>query len=1683
MYRYHFRNKFYFKIIIALYFAVLFFVYFFLSNPLTLNAQNTTSSTSTQSNTEELKKCTPTFIGDSLTIGIQGNNNFKDAKYLVSARPFLDALKTISLTEISNTSSHVIIHLGTNGWTETDKPGVKPETIDAVKTELNRIMNAYSKSTEFIFVLPRIPSDVSPETITWIKDVRNKLPSLVQNIFNKKIVDINGKFDSQIQPDKIHLTNEGYKSLGKFLYETACGSLNTDTEEGSLKGNESGDTPIVPSGAGKKTVSCKLGGNGAVPLNTLVNVQKAYGTSYNAGAAETLKLKGLNLGWVLGIAYNDGDVIGAKRVIEDYSKNIGANTIIRICDAGSCPRNYNHRLEDTETIDKIKRSGAALSGYKYAEALWKLAVSTEVPFWAVAGHNEPNALEHDVDGVIRTPDYEREFMNSVILTLKDHASKDDGAKKIRQRINLISPVIDIGNGGQVSGTYGGKKAYSGTGLDYLAELYGYKIVKSAAEYKVDEHKPSYYGELSGIGVNAYLYSPKGSSGYQSMELALEAANKFKSKIFVTETGLPPVTGGEKGNRIDFLQSEEFRYNGIMQFINHPSIVAMLIFNGIPIADNEVHKDPYYSCLANNQLPDDSRLYYNDPGGHRPGCNYFETLKSEASTALQSRGSVQLDNYKQEDHYQSYIEKSACVVPSWCRETQSSSTKLIGDKTEPTTALNKEFSAFYESQMAKLLEEANCTNVFALTCNHSGLLRTSKTGEIIANKNAISSNDASNKYKTFTYDEFSQKSIRTEFESKLTGWVDLPDKTPEGGDIEDEDKKKKCEPIKDYTLSNQLKYDVFLKPCQPGQIVKETYHNVVVDIKFTADVLTTTQVTIPTLKHLTSINPEGTDELDFTPYGHKIRTSTNSKEDLGRSADGTAIIQTSNGGKAMITVPNLNKLFDIYTNDPLQTQNCTVYSTDMKAGKIFCKNVPTQASDFEFQADNLNIELETVNSDKGNLYDFVSANFDISNYKGFRSYYGSRLFPYTANTISKSLSTLKTKANERYTFIPANSLHDTLQTYKTYLYKDRYDSIEKTQQNPAETVGGESNVNIEKEALEAKVSQLGRIFLDESTIANIKGGKELNVSDKYTNVLLNKCKVHLPWAQKKIQKFLRYDGNTPIFGPEETIDLLKPLTVLNEKGISLLCLQDKIPTVLGENVNIQFGTYDSKDVGYAHVSYPSNYGAELGEFHITKKIEDYVGTKLSQLSGTLRALRTSWENANRYVTNQYSIQLNNNTPAGDVRLCYRNIGIETRQSTRYYSLSKDQSIDTKFEDTTKMCSNPENETNIGWKRPIIHPSITSDGLSVSNDKYKTGFDYVTTTSNFPWLATITGINQELSTKSWNSQSHFPLGLCSASDSSSVMCICDNGDITKNIPDKQLVRNNAQRSNLAIYLCQNGMLTYSEAYQEGLIDADGNDLGEKSEFKKSFRCKFGSNLINLDPYNLETSEFNSINTNETPINCGANGPNKRTQVCSAYNNSSVREVFQTVSTLTGVPVGVLVGIWQVEDHCSVPRNFKNKEELIKGGASTGVNSTGDVGAFQINRQTLGIINAPDSSTKPVLDECLSALGLSGNYTPTIWGVSVCMGAVWIDYKRKYSHTDYIHPSFKAGMVHTEICKNSSPTNWSQTTIWCTANAYNGWGNNCQPVADYLQSPNLAAPRYCPEVAIIASCISKSATPTTE
>ena len=335
------------------------------------------------------------------------------------------------------------------------------------------------------------------------------------------------------------------------------------------------------------------------------------------------------------------------------------------------------------------------------------------------------------------------------------------------------------------------------------------------------------------------------------------------------------------------------------------------------------------------------------------------------------------------------------------------------------------------------------------------------------------------------------------------------------------------------------------------------------------------------------------------------------------------------------------------------------------------------------------------------------------------------------------------------------------------------------------------------------------------------------------------------------------------------------------------------------------------------------GNSPSEMYFLKKIT-FQGSNLDSMSALLRIMRTAWEQSNRMNFNS------------ERRVCHKEISTTVNTYTRQYTVSKEQTnIKTGNND---QCSNPNNAAYIGTLRPAIK----------ADDKTKS---FVTSSAEIPFLGTVAAINERLSKADYSVSASTPLQECGSEGDNYFACLCKE--------DTESLYITKEPDPLAVFLCENGMLTLDEI----------------------IKAKIDPKICLEGPRNQSTSNRD-----------GGFGQFYGVQDCdNALKNPTIKNAIEKAATIGKVPNGVVMAIWQLESTCAHVNTADpiNDTSLLTENNTLCKERGCDVrGPFQIKDDTFsGYIQ------KAAFNECRASIGVDTGSTPnrSRWGDALCVAAI--------------------------------------------------------------------------------------------
>lgn len=854
----------------------------------------------------------------------------------------------------------------------------------------------------------------------------------------------------------------------------------------------------------------------------------------------------------------------------------------------------------------------------------------------------------------------------------------------------------------------------------------------------------------------------------AMSRAIELSKQYNLQVYA-------LVGIDNASSIPFTdaQAKLVQQLAVNQYLHSANVAAIIIQNGYTMGANQARTEPIdaynlWKKLGNNDL---TRYPWLSSSQH--ACDYLKKIPDPNKAG-------------------SYL------LPQSCGEMG-----ILGDRTEPTS-VNTDIPYLFESQIISMLDAAGCSNTFTMQCTNENNLREKETGDLI-----FLSNDKSTPLRRI-YDETRLATVTPTLTTKVTGYMDFPDKTIK---------------TSDYTFTYCTNV-----PCTPANEIVEIWTNVVSDVTFKTDVLTTAEVNFPQLRSLGSLDANGTDDANFPTFpalANRAGTTSGLKNDYGRVADGEVYFSFSGGLKMSFPIPMLGSTQDLYTLDQLNTKLTNPAQTKTpgytylidpdRIEKVKTFIPETYASKFvdsqpSFVIDGKKVPFTT----KAERPQVVDENY--SN-KGMYQYPGNGLM---------SLNKVTTSVNN----YPNGNTK----------VSDLKDS---TQFNASEVTTGEGSIQVQNQD-EAGMQEISLLDFAKASppVDNIASGEISWAVDSLNGKDCSDSTV--PNATHTVNgRPMAHSGEMPAFH-------------LGKVGAGVAC-NDFPKRILGSNESITQAGDPNTMGSLAYKMYGSVSDPATIEFHPLKRVA-FNGSAVSGAAGALKILRTSWLFSQRFhseVLDSYKAA----NPSDELQICH-NMEVDTTLTSysRFYSVSntissnypKPVTVDSQKGDaSTFYCMNPKNEARSGNKLPMVFLNSDADHAAVS-------------TSVLPWLGTAQAIFEDVAKRQFNSSvtlpdkckdpTHAPdsdclaIPRCGPGAEKSVTCLCKPSEV--------------QYKKLEIFLCQNGMMDYSEMVDQGLIHP---------EFQSSAPEKFNPQgclfvFNNKNAPNSTTSATSGGTTTPTPTTPG-------------------------------------------------------------------------------------------------------------------------------------------------------------------------------------------------------------------------
>jgi hypothetical protein len=795
---------------------------------------------------------------------------------------------------------------------------------------------------------------------------------------------------------------------------------------------------------------------------------------------------------------------------------------------------------------------------------------------------------------------------------------------------------------------------------------------------------------------------------------------------------------------------------------------------------------------------------------------------------------------------------------------------VGDRKEPIS-IDPNFPVFFESQALDLLDAAGCSNIFQYRCTNENVVRSKESGELLFSSSDKNKTDPIRR----TFDQATIKTRDKIQANEVSGYLDFADMQPVFQDFRFE----RCSIPRSFS------------DCPAENRIIEEWKNVVVDVVFSTDVLTTAEVNFPLLRSLSSIDANGTSDLPFPTYpAHLGREGDDAglSVDYARVADGDVYFDFPEGKKLPFPVPLLGNIYELYSLDK---------TVEKLTDPLYSKTKKYYVVDRNFYS--FLFDSKTATSRIDALIKSISSNYGIDiNYLLFANSFTSKAL--RSHVVDNNIADIGMKDYLKNGLTVFNQVKTKESNYPSSAAEKQVvedSTLNKIQFDASEVTSGEGSLNVQTET-ELK---LGKATLKE--FANAP-----------TNPLGGILTSNIKWSIEVL-----YNGadceNPNITAAEHTINGVPqihsgelPAFQLDTLGAVIACY-DVVKRIVSPDEKIIVAGDTSTIGSLAYVVLPAiDDNPNHQEFHGFKRAK-FKGESVSGVPGAFNILRTAWSFSNR-ISQEFIDEVNSEDEGVQMNLCHP-MDIDTKITTynKYYAVTNKVSgtyiKPMLLEDAKKLsggkddahlyCANVKNESRSGYRRPLVQ--LSSDGTQIAM-----------ATSNAPWMGTANAIFEDIAKRGYNLNTSKDLELpvdcqlpsnsqlqeclkvprCGTNESRlSVSCLCKKDE--------------PQYMGMEIYMCQAGMLEYSELVDYGLINPAFDPVKDPEKYNPQ-GCLFADM-----PTPIMSPTTTTPSGSPTPGNIASNCVDGITKM---------KELFVKVGQSICVPPEVIAGIWRQETNCSYP-----------------------------------------------------------------------------------------------------------------------------------------------------------------------
>lgn len=914
--------------------------------------------------------------------------------------------------------------------------------------------------------------------------------------------------------------------------------------------------------------------------------------------------------------------------------------------------------------------------------------------------------------------------------------------------------------------------------------------------------------------------------------AIKLAQKYKIQAYITAGIRFDSLDGTSPLFVNDKRQKKFELEIINQYINNSNVAAIFVKNGLTIGTDTPRQEPVdaYNLYLKMENEPLSRYGYDETS--KLTCTYMKSINLICNNA-----------------------------------------DITGDRKEPIS-ISQNSPMFYESQLIEMLDAAGCSNIFQYSCTNENVIRSNEKGELLFSTTDKSQTDP----KRRTYDQTIIKARTQEKVNEVSGYVDYTDMRPI---------------LQDFTFTKCASGQP-MDSCEPKDIIVEKWKNVVVDVEFSTSILNTAEVNVPLVRSLSSLDANGTSDLNFATYPAHIARMGDDQgtvADYTRKADGNVFFDFPEGKKLMFPIPELGNVFELYSLDKTDYKlTSPFYTPNTKKNFLVDRNFYSKLTLSTTSSERIEFLIKSISQAFG-----VSVNYEVkeNSYtaKAFRTFnidhtysdLGMKDYPTNGLTYYNQIITHGTNFGDREP--RTNTISDSTKL------KIQLDSSEVTSGEGSINITSETNFKLTKPLL----SQYARA--PKNPLGGILSG-EINWSIDLLYGGADCENPNIPAAEHTINGIpQQHSGELPAFQ-------------MAQLGAVIACY-DKVKRILSPDQEIVVAgeTSEIASLGYVLLE-PLDGNMNHQEFHPMERIK-VSGEAVDGLPGGLNILRTAWSVSNRISKDYIDTSKIGTEELESMNICHP-VQLDTRITAynKFYSvantvagnyvkpikLDEVKNLPNATAQSNLYCANVKNEARSGYRRPLVQ--LSADGTQIA-----------TATAAIPWMGTVNAIFEDVAKRGFNTTTGSGLELpdycklpensqkqeclhvprCGTDESKlAVACLCKDDE--------------PQYMGMEIYLCQKGMLEFSELIEYGLINPKYDPLKEAHLFNPQ-GCLFNDVPASVNLPNSSTPSGGGPVSGPINSNCTA-------------GIQKFKDVFIKVGEKICIPPEVVAGIWRQETNCSYP-----------------------------------------------------------------------------------------------------------------------------------------------------------------------